>query len=210
MGVGNLLFLISTALIVFTFHPASLQSQSRSAGQACVPIGWENKDSIRFGLFEGFDNLRNTSGDSLGANFDYEWGIVPMSASPLGKQKGFVSYAAQNCDPGDINRIGNFIKQRTYYPSPLSAIHFRFDNGYWWRYNDINMPNTHAKWFNNPYDSNDVSPYAEYPSNRNFVKDSFLTRRFNIGSDTTSKRALFGNEGRVILDIGITDSRNSY
>ena len=74
------------AIIVLT--SSSLYAQNRRAGQGLVPIGWENMDSVRFGVFDydapdsAGDNAQSPDSifKALGMNFQYHWGGWPVSA----------------------------------------------------------------------------------------------------------------------------------
>lgn len=179
--------------------------QPRNAGQAVVPKGWENEDSIRFGVFNIWESTHDSPtkpqadslADSLQANFEHAFGIILDSEPYVGKRRGYMAYGVLGpyVKP-DFTEIAYTFKQRVYYPSP-SRIGFKFDPGYFWRYIDTNG----YTWYENRYDANDVSPYAEFAARPSIVGENFVTKRFT-GNDLTVK---YGNEGRVVL--GYSDNR---
>ena len=98
----------------------------------------------------------------------------------------------------DLVNFGHTVFQRIYAPLAVPGHHA-------FRYNDIvfdTMPGVRAQIFNNNYDSEDISPYAEYPANPAFVTQTFHTLRYN----NVDSVVYYGNEGRVIL--GYSDDRD--
>jgi hypothetical protein len=183
---------LTTGIIIclsIIFHP------SYSSAQLVVPKGWENVDSVRFGLFNipFSDTLANHFADSVGCNFEDNFGDISASQQFLGSRKGYMAQGQGLPIPRDwyVSGITFVTHQRVYYPSP-TRLGFRYDNGYFWRYIDTNG----YSWHNNRYDSNAINPYAEFLQNPSIDTQKFVTNR-----DTVR----YGNEGRVIL--GYSDNR---
>ena len=211
----NILVLLAlTSLPTFTF------AQSRTAGKLVVPCGYEQYDSVRFtlvGMEQGrgaisyaltnggpwlaalpFANtMMNLYGDSLQATFEAQFGSITDTSLIAGKRKGVFSW--MTATPVPFSVISWLYKARTFYPQPSGSEDFSSGNGNFWRYNDLNF-NSLASWHNNSYDTNDISPYCEYPKNDSFVHLKYLTAKFG-GADSV----YYGNEGRVIL--GYSDNR---
>ena len=161
--------------------------------QIVVPKGWENRDSLRFGLFDIHDksayspNLgqADSLADLLDCTFEESFGTIDPSEPFRGKRKGYMAWG------GSFSDLGLRIKQRVYYPSP-SPLTFTFDPGYYWRYIDTNG----YSWHINSYDSNAINPYAEFLQNTSIDTQTFVTNGSTVR---------FGNVGRVIL--GYSDNR---
>jgi hypothetical protein len=195
------------SLVVSLFSVLSIISfaQERDAGQAVVPIGWENEDSIRFGIFDIKASTEYSSparaqaealADSLQGTWEESYSSIPYNALYTGLRRGYMHHAGRLADwKPDFTDIAYGNKQRIYYPSP-KRLKFRFDDGYFWRYID-----TGFTWFENRYDSNDISPYIEFPKRSSMVIDTFHSFR-NAGADSVFT---YGKEGRVIL--GYQDNR---
>jgi len=211
--VGNRYYLLTIALFSFIICSINLnvlpthndlKAQSRTAGQMVVPRGWEGHDSIRFGTFDQNMAGINDSLDKLSVNFRYEWGPVQYSDSIIGKRRGIVAYGRDKCSAPDFTYLGTILKQRTFYPR-LYRYSDITTSGFNWRYIDT----TGYSYHDNRYDSNDISPYAEFKANPGIVTGTFNTKRFAsfIGSDTNDQTVTFGNEGRVIC--GYSDQRTA-
>jgi hypothetical protein len=211
-------FLSVFVFMALTVAAFSLQAQSAREGKNVVSRGFETCDSVRFAIHRGYDvgcwlNFDvDTVFDSMGANAVENFDIsVPKTKSFYGHQRVYSApgrlYAP--CDganelPGtpQLNDIVTLNRERIYYPFPQvisgdDARECRF------RYNDLLIAGTGAQWFHNNFDSNDVSPYVEYPANPGFVTDTFRTYRFGTG--TVDSLVIYGNEGRVIA--GYSDDR---
>ncbi len=181
-------------------------AQSRDAGQMVVPSGWETEDSLRWGVFDihgaGNTDSLATLLDQMQFNFNHEWGGRASTIDFKGKRRGMMSWGHINYPPNslyDLTALGFILKQRVYYPSPLRGLPYRFDHGYWWRYNIANF-NPNSKWYDRTYDSNDISPYLEIPADSSVVTGNYHTRRFNpVLSQVVDSTLKFGNEGKVIL-----------
>lgn len=200
--------------IVILLGMTSANAQDRTSGQAVVPRGYESEDSIRFHVFNmqtmHDENYATNPGymdsvaDDIFVTFEGAWGDLPASKPLVGKRKGIMARnAGERIGLGELTKK---VKQRVYYASP-EQLNYHTGRGLFWRYNDLNIPGSGATWHYNKYDANDISPYAEYPANTSIVAQTFLTRRFNLGEDTTSQTARYGDEGRVIL--GWSDNRNA-
>jgi hypothetical protein len=207
--LGILLFCTAAPLLLLLLSfPMISNAQPRNAGGLVVPRGYESYDSIRFDLFGveqgrralspnySWNNTDSTSNalmnaysDSVQATFEGLFGSIDAGSLIGGKRKGIYDLRPRywvllaRC------------KARTFYPSPASSEDFHFGNGNYWRYNDINF-NPSASWHNSTYDTNDISPYAEYPKKDSFVVDTFRTRNYNGSTDTLVH---YGDQGRVIL-----------
>lgn len=184
---------IAIALSIFT---EVLHAQSRDAGQLVAPIGWENSDSIRWGAFGASEFMAEWDTllpgravmDSLldlhHFNYQGEWGDMHYDVPFGGRRRAIDAHSAPPGTWGfgaDMTDFGERIRQRMYYSLP-DRQSLSVDAGYFWRYNDQRF-NPNATVHQNPYDSNDISPYVIYPQNPDFVRETFLTRRFNVGSD---------------------------
>jgi hypothetical protein len=218
-----------TALTLLLLLPITAYSQARDAGQAVVPRGYEDQDSIRFDIGEFMQALQPTETpnsppgmkredidalvDEVQGTYQFDWGYLPADA-PAGKRKGSTARSGGEgvwnlTYNGTANVVSKFtlgdmlkmIKQRIYYPSPVPMPYWG-EQGCDWRYNVVNGIDDSARWYHNEYDANDISPYAEYPARPDYVVEPFQTRRFNASVDST---VLFGNEGKVIL--GWSDNR---
>lgn len=205
--------LIILFLSSFIVHSSSLlHAQPRDAGQMVVPRGWESEDSLRWGIFSVQGALSTApEADSLlndlEVTFDPEWGGIAPNTPFSAKRKGILAYGHHNSgDRYDWSNLGMILMQRIYYPSPARIPLGEFDEGYFWRYNDIHF-NPQVKYFNNTYDSNDISAYAEYPRNDSISALTFWTYRNTVSPDTTGEEVSNSNEGRVIL--GYWDNRNA-
>ncbi len=193
-------------------------AQKASQGKAVVSHGFENSDSVRFGMLRPydvgywmFDNYLevDTLMDPLGCSAEEDFD------EPVKGEKSFYGHRKVICAQGvlkdgyygapetgpDLYQFGENVRQRLYLAHPvLNDPKFE----YWFRYNDSTF-NPNAVFHNNTYDTNDISPYMEYPANPGFVDSTFMTTRFNTGTDSTLHSAYYGNEGRIIL--GYNDSR---
>ena len=203
-------------------------AQQAKDGKAVVSHGFENSDSIRFALLRPYDVgywLHSSSQpvdtgyryvdrliDSLGCsaveNFEVS---VPGDKKFYGHQRvicamghldSTVDSNRSSAFGPDLRSLGISLQQRLYYPNPQIWTTGYIQYGF--RYNDISF-NSQAKYFNNTYDVNDISPYYQYPPSHTYVTQSFLTTRFNTGSDPTLHTAYYGNEGRVLM--GYSDDR---
>lgn len=201
-----------TLFFVFCALIQNSNAQQRDAGQMVVPIGHENIDSVRFHLFnlggvksQLYDPApgapyADSIADEFQVNFEGSWGGLDPQAIG-GKRKGTM---ARGHNEGfhhpafnhgiDLGFLTRRIKQRLYFPSPDKPIPYRFSKGFFWRYNDYNIPGSGATWHNNTYDENDINPYCQYPRNTTFVNDTFNSFR-----DSSWKNYKYGEEGRVIL-----------
>jgi hypothetical protein len=195
--------LIILSVFFFILHTSSLYAQ------LVVPTNWANEDSVRISGFNGFPaSYYNESPtrvgaimDSLGNNIIFSYDYVNGNAKPLyGKHsKGYDTYFG---NVGiDLVNLALMLNQRIYYPSP-QAMQYRWgglDGGYRWRYIDT----VRYTWFNNTYDANDVSPYAEFAQDTNIVKQKYFSRMNHSGGDSLK----VGTEGRLIL--GYNDNRRA-
>jgi hypothetical protein len=192
--------LLSTLLL----SPALSQAQTRTAGQMVVPPGWENRDSIRFSFWAGFDGgpfndspYVNAEMDTLMANSVAEFGMPPYSYTPIGLRANgtITSYAY-----GPLNSLKS-VKQRVFYAEPQQDDALNgwiiTDHGYFWRYIDST-----AKYYNNEYDANDISPYMEFPASSDSVRQTFTSSRYG-----SSQTLCFGLEGKTVL--GYNDARQA-
>jgi|GEM_PF-2520319 len=204
------LFLIGFFMIG---HVTIVHAQKASEGKAVVSHGFEHSDSVRFGLLRPFDvaqwngstgvALVNAQIDTMGCSAEEDFDLsIPLTYSTLYGHRKVL------CAPGtltgafgpDLRAFGQTVRQRMYLP----WIKFPYSFNWRWRYNDLLIDSIHARLHNNTYDSNDVSPYAEYPANPGFVTGTFKTRRYNYTIDST---VYYGNEGRVVL--GYSDERDA-
>jgi hypothetical protein len=178
-------------------------AQARDAGRLVVPVGWENKDSIRFGAWGPVLNGNEVSPflDTLGVNIEMGFDNRSPEGVPGSQRVGVSSQWYGGWDTAVLHGSGMLIaewcKERIFYPSRDQISPFSV-----WRYNDVNLG--HGTWHDNRYDSCDISPYAEYPLDPSIVIDTFRTDRF-VGAPNSLVR--YGNEGRVIL--GYSDMRNA-
>jgi hypothetical protein len=190
------------ALAAFLSLPVLSFAQSRTAGQMVVPLGWENRDSIRFSIWGPFeyypwmDHIAlSNSIDSLSANSIGEFGTVPFTQVPLGIRKNGAITSYTNTPLDDLQSV----KQRIYYAEPSNDKVLNgwlvYDVGYFWRYIDSS-----GAYHNNEYDANDISPYMEFPASSDSVKRTFGTYRYG-----TFRTPCFGNEGKTVL--GYSDNR---
>jgi len=197
--VSSLLLLLFTAVCF-------LSISIKGFCQIVVPHGWETKDSIRFGLWffptEGnYNSTLTPFTDTMGVRFEMGYDNRPPTDVPGGKRIGISTQeygqTGQTCG---LMSVAERLKERIFYPSPdVISPHSV------WRYNAINVDTAaHAKWYNNTYDANDISPFAEYPQNPIIVKDTFRTRSYD---STVNTLVHYGNEGRIIL--GYSDKRNA-
>ena len=195
---------MKTIISIFAILVLSCIIISQSFAQMTVPIGWETKDSIRFGMW-GWNGLNSTATpytDTIGVNFEMGWGDQLPSDLPGGRRVGISSldYGGAPRTVG-LTNLGALVKERMFYPSvgPLTG------SASCWRYVDTIDG---YSWHDNRYNVNDISPYAEFLREDSIVTDSFLTHSYNTGgADTLNKRVLYGNEGKVIL--GYSDKRNA-
>lgn len=77
------LFLLT--LTIFLMLGSQSQSQTRGSGQMVVPLGWENKSQIRFGMYGG-GQLPTGWSDSMPhiySNYQLGFGSYPFNAAPL-------------------------------------------------------------------------------------------------------------------------------
>ena len=103
--------LVLSILLIAGAAPA----QPRDAGQLVVPNGYEQYDSLRFGLW-GADGVPNAVTDSVGCTFDISWGGIdnyPVTLS-IGDKKGFEG--TYNASP--IFKIATYFKQRVFLGLP--------------------------------------------------------------------------------------------
>jgi hypothetical protein len=207
--VANLRHSVLVTLVLFIL-PSYLEAQ------IVVPRGWENMDSVRIsganaasplgGSYWHEDSARiGRIQDSLGNNVVFDMSYIDGHQKPLfsGRVKGYDSYYANS--GLDMIALPIALNQRIYYPSP-EGIWFNWggpDGGYRWRYVDT----VHYSWHNNTYDTNDVSPYAQFEQDTNFVKQTYLSKMEDTASDTTGHWLKVGNHGRMIL--GYSDLRRA-
>jgi len=207
------LFLIGFLIIGIV---RNAHAQPASAGRAVVSHGFENLDSIRFGMLRPYDvgiwypdtfHYIDFLIDSLKCNAveNFE---MSVNKPFFGHQKAICAMGLPYTTTHDtVNSpygpnlvdFGHRIFQRIYAPLYEFA-----ENTF--RYNDIQfdtIPGVKARLYNNSFDSEDISPYIEYPANPTFVSQTFPTRRFNATKDSI---VCYGNEGRVIL--GYSDERD--
>jgi hypothetical protein len=160
-------------------------------------------NALSHGLWPAVWAIANTKmnlyGDSIQATFEAQFGGINDTSLIAGKRKGVFSWMTSN--PNPFSQMAWQFKSRTFYPQPTGAENFYFAKGNFWRYNDVNF-NPAAKWYNNTYDANDISPYCEYPAKPAYVIDTFRTRNYNNTGDTLVH---YGDKGRVIL--GYSDNR---
>jgi len=199
-AMSNSFFTLLTILSVTLISISLGHSQSRTAGQAMVPIGWEGHDSIRWGLFDintGVHPQVDSAADAFHANFEHEWGpMSPWTEFPLNR-RGIMAYGQIDSTSIDFTNFGATMQQRVYYALP-DRLALQFDNGYYWRYNDYRF-NPYAKAYNNTYDENDISPYVEYPRNDSIAALTFSTQRYRVGGNIYDSTVSNGIEGRVLL-----------
>ncbi|MDP4237067.1 MAG: hypothetical protein Q8919_11530, partial [Bacteroidota bacterium] len=179
--------------------------------QMVVPRGWEDQDSIRIaarnaiwasgGPYYGEDDARVMRiQDSLGFNIISDFTGFDGTKIPFGGRcKGYISF--YNGIDLDLPGLARSLVQRIYYPSPqgIGIWNGGFDAGYRWRFIDT----ADYTWHNNTYDSNDVSPYAEFDKDPNFVTQTYLSRMKHSTPDTLQ----VGTDGRLIL--GYNDNRRA-
>ena len=172
------------------------------------PKAGESHDSVRFGLFgivDGSHPQIDSASDSIAANVEMRYGGLDPAQPWTGIRRGMVANGYFPSVPTiNLAHLGEVLQQRIYYASP-ERIPLVFGDGYWWRYNDVNIPTAHATWHNNTYDANDISSYAEFPRNDTIVNTPFHTRRFVVGGTIVDSVVRYGNEGRVVL--GYSDNR---
>lgn len=139
--------------------------------------------------------------DSLGINVIFTYSAIAGDQAPFGgRRKGYDAYPHDFTSGGtDLQAIGEKLKQRIYYPSP-ERIDLADDGGYRWRYIDT----VHYSWHNNTLDSNDISPFAEFDNDTNFVKQKYFSRMNNSAGDSLE----VGKAGRLIL--GYNDQRQGH
>jgi hypothetical protein len=221
--LGSLILLTGLTLSTLALSPVLCDAQPRNAGKMVVPVGYESADSVRWAIYNaefarfflgGYPGstsnyLMNAYMDSVQATF--EGGFLSQQRGVVfgGKRKGtslyfdnyyYIPTTAPTYFP--IQDLARNIKSRTFYPSPSGALNFSgLAHGNYWRYNDVNF-NPNAKWYDNTYDANDISPYCEYPKKDAYVIDTFSTRNYN---NTTDTLVHYGDKGRVIL--GYSDDR---
>jgi hypothetical protein len=188
-------------------------AQSAKEGKAVVARGFEHSNRIRFGALRPYEVGQylppiyayvDSLIDSLGVNVTEDWPAVSASKSFYSNQKVICAGGPwdNNLDT-NLNGLAWAVRQRIYTssPSPLQGDEF---GEHHFRYNDL-LLNAQSSWHYNTYDSNDISPYAEYPSKDSIVQASFITTRFDISPNHAQLPAYYGNEGRVIL--GYSDDR---
>jgi hypothetical protein len=143
---------------------SSIYGQSRSLGHLTVPLGWENRDSVRFslwGLFEWEpwkDGYRaNLEMDSALANSIGDFGIIPLNYAPIGLRVGG---AIASAGTGTVLDAMRSIKQRIFYPFPkTTALWGSCLKGRPLQWNYIDPSAMYHTWM---YETNDISPYAEF------------------------------------------------
>jgi hypothetical protein len=190
---------------IIIFSSFMLQSSALRA-QLVVPKGWENMDSVRFGLF-GIEEYGNTAinrqadslADSVGCNLSESFGDIGWNDNVYGHRKGFLARNIGGADTTfiDVVHLASVFQQRIYYADSVAMPLFG-DWGYYWRYNDLRF-NRYARLYNNTYDSNDISIYAEYPRKDSIASLSYLTHQFDSTGYTSGSTVTVGNQGRVIL-----------
>ncbi len=222
-------FVFLGAMVLLSLLLTLSHAQKRNDGKLVVPIGYERYDSIRFDVF-GLEFARwvftnahanshrytnypwesamasvnpvvNAYGDSVQATFESDFEDFTDTTIVAGKRKG-IYCPMTRLQPG-FTAINTAYKSRAFYPSPFGAEDFYFARGNYWRYNDVNF-NPVASWHNSTYDTNDISPYCEYPSTHSYVIDTYTTKNYNGTSDTLVH---CGDNGRVIL--GYSDNRRA-
>jgi hypothetical protein len=220
-----------TSVLCLLLVSCFVRAQPRDAGRLVVPEGYEQYDSIRFApggvefLRQGMTwikhgdyfhpskeliELTNRMLDTLMGTFEFgfgdQYGNDLLGSNTISsKRKGVASRMDGFYSEGfSLTRIAGQNKARTFYPSPNPrGEDFYFAHANTWRYNDINF-NPQASWHDNAYDTNDISPYCEYPQNDSFVRMSFHSSRYGTRSGDDSL-VYADDEGRVIL--GCSDNR---
>jgi len=182
-------------IVFISFFAFSAIAQERNSGQALVPIGDENDSLVRLGIFSiqtiaiGGWTYMDSVLDNLGVTFDEEFGPDSAAMPVGGLRKGLTGEGVYMLSYPNIIEIAGNLRVRSWYAQP-----FRFPttgtSGLMWKYID-----SEAVSHNNPFDSNDVSPYTEYPSNHSLVIDTFHTRQYN----NIDSLVHYGDVGRVIL-----------
>ena len=209
----KILFLIIAIVQVLA---TSLYSQPRDAGRMVLPRGYENYDSARVGLFSIDDlylqlqdsALTNRLADSLFCTAEYTYtGLLSTQTDLKGKRKLVMIGDSLSEDTRLFkqsyfyalpfaNPPGNIVQSAPYWAEPNTTTSFNF----FWKYNAVNFDPLHARYYNNTYDANDISPYAEFDAQHDSVTASYHTSRWLNGTNTIVDSVLtYGNEGRPIL-----------
>lgn len=203
------LFLLTFLAVVVLGGPAF--GQKASQGKAVVSKGFEHSDSIRFGMLRPMDVSQwggstlvtqvNAQIDSMecSAEEDFDLPISVANSTLYGHRKVMCAPGSLDGASGpDLVIFGHTILQRIY--PPFAIVGPGDDDQF--RYNDLYL-NPQVTIHNVTYDSNDISPYVEYPAKDSIVRATFDTRRYHNIDSTV----YYGNEGRVIL--GYSDDRNA-
>lgn len=198
-------------LLIIASWATRAGAQDRTAGQAVVPAGWENEDSVRFAIFNiaaakdnaiDYPSHVDSLMDVYEVNWQHQFGPLNSATEVYGKRKGISAAFWDDNAKGFIHlqNLGNTVKQWLYYPSP-EPTGIVFQKAPYWRYNDVNIDPQNSRWFNNEYDANDISPYSEYFRRPSFVAQTYTTKTADNADTTVS----VGEAGRVVL--GFSDNR---
>jgi hypothetical protein len=179
----------------------SIFAQARDAGRLVVPHGYEQYDSLRLSLFDiqfllanGFANdtaMTVAACDSLLCTWEYSF------AGPLSRPSKLLGKVKNSMEPNRLTDLTQLIKQRYYYALPFQ-LPMPWSPGYYWHYNNV-IINPNALYHNNTYDTNDISPYTEYPASHDSVSKTYHTSRWVGGHTIVDSVLAYGNEGQPIL-----------
>jgi hypothetical protein len=193
---------------------SAIYSQPRNAGRLVVPRGYENYDSVRAGLFSIDDAeiqwqdsaLTNREADSLMCTAEYTYtGLLSTTNHLFGKRK-------QVMTADSLSEPTRLFKQSYFYALPFIIPQGNTQNSspyynqntqsfsFFWKYNTANFDPIHARYFNNTYDANDISPYSEFDAQHDSVIATYHTSRWLNGTNSIVDSVLdYGDEGRPIL-----------